>query len=298
MPEFKKINLDELEEVDTSKYRPRNPNYGGGAKGEFEVKQPCGKRHAWCKLCRPDHPQEIRKKEKELAAGAKEIKSCRNCGVCDDCLGLIAPDGYKICRECKDVLTIDSFPGRGNGKIRNICKICYSIKNNGDTIAYRKCTECGRKFTYKKKSNYDKCNNCRNILKLICPNCSKEFIASGRNRKYCSHECYVDNRNKINVARDRENKNIVIMHYGNNNPSCNCCGNPDATLLELDHINGGGHRHRKELNGDYWGWIIKNEFPNIYQLLCKNCNGAKRDKEYCPAKNTTCAELRKFWSTR
>ena len=77
-------------------------------------------------------------------------------------------------------------------------------------------------------------------------------------------------------------KGLVIEHYGG---VCSCCGETEQMFLSLDHINGGGTKHRKEL-GKYgtafYAWIIKNDFPEEFQVLCYNCNLAKGFYGICP----------------
>ena len=72
----------------------------------------------------------------------------------------------------------------------------------------------------------------------------------------------------------------ILIHYSNppTMPICNNCGEQDFDALCLDHINGGGGKHRKELNSGsihYWTWLEKNDFPEGYQVLCANCNQRK-----------------------
>jgi hypothetical protein len=56
--------------------------------------------------------------------------------------------------------------------------------------------------------------------------------------------------------------------------------------LTLDHINNNGAAHRREFDlktGDQMHrWIIKNGFPAESQVLCMNCNWAKRYNGICP----------------
>lgn len=59
---------------------------------------------------------------------------------------------------------------------------------------------------------------------------------------------------------------------------CNCCGFSDERALQIDHINGNGHKEREEFG--YVGLqkrVLAN--PKEYQLLCANCNWIKRAEE-------------------
>ena len=84
-------------------------------------------------------------------------------------------------------------------------------------------------------------------------------------------------------ARARRLK--CLNFYGNNDPKCMCCGIKEKEFLALDHINGGGSKHRKALGGniDMCMWIVKNNYPkNMFQILCHNCNQAKGFYGECP----------------
>ena len=96
---------------------------------------------------------------------------------------------------------------------------------------------------------------------------------------------YIKNRDRI-VLRNREKrenqKSLILEHYGN---ECTCCGEKRKEFLAIDHINGGGTQHNKELHnqGTYlYAWIIKNNYPKDLQILCHNCNMAIGLYGYCP----------------
>lgn len=75
----------------------------------------------------------------------------------------------------------------------------------------------------------------------------------------------------------------VMAHYGG---ACACCGTDDLWVLSIDHINGDGAAHRRELKarGETFGyhWLKKNGFPDGFQVLCLNCNLARGFYGYCP----------------
>ena len=78
----------------------------------------------------------------------------------------------------------------------------------------------------------------------------------------------------------------VLYHYGGNPPKCACCGVDHIEFLCIDHINGGGNKHRKEINlfggHNFYRWLIKNNYPSGFQVLCFNCNSSKAHYGYCP----------------
>ena len=59
---------------------------------------------------------------------------------------------------------------------------------------------------------------------------------------------------------------------------CLWCGEIDKNVLELDHIKNDGAQHRKEIgSGSTYKWLKKHNYPaGILQVLCANCNLAKR----------------------
>ena len=86
-------------------------------------------------------------------------------------------------------------------------------------------------------------------------------------------------------------KRIVLLHYSEGTLVCSCCGESNYEFLSIDHVNGGGTQHRKRLSPDgmtnrsgrtFYKWLIKNNFPPGYRVLCLNCNWARGKLGYCP----------------
>jgi len=76
----------------------------------------------------------------------------------------------------------------------------------------------------------------------------------------------------------------VLKHYGNGHIVCKCCGETMIEFLALDHINGGGIKHRKLVGRGtaFYLWIIRNNYPKGYRILCHNCNQSYGFYGYCP----------------
>jgi hypothetical protein len=93
---------------------------------------------------------------------------------------------------------------------------------------------------------------------------------------------------RIAAKKFRQNQKLKILkHYGGNPPKCACCNEKNIEFLALDHIEGGGRKHRASLKGKYGGnafyyWIIKNKFPEGFRILCHNCNQSLGLYGYCP----------------
>ena len=66
---------------------------------------------------------------------------------------------------------------------------------------------------------------------------------------------------------------------------CACCGEDREPFLCIDHIGGGGAKHRREIGvGGSWFylWLRRNDYPDGYRALCHNCNMALGLYGECP----------------
>lgn len=92
-------------------------------------------------------------------------------------------------------------------------------------------------------------------------------------------EDYNRRRRELNRIRKQE----VIRTYGG---KCACCGEDRWEFLTIDHVNGGGTKHRKQVGsggGAFYKWLKANGYPQEgYRVLCMNCNMALGLYGYCP----------------
>lgn len=74
-------------------------------------------------------------------------------------------------------------------------------------------------------------------------------------------------------ARRQRWRALILEHYG---PFCNICGyDQDERALCIDHVNNDGASERR-LYGSRWvELVIKEGYPDRYQILCHNCNFIK-----------------------
>ena len=100
---------------------------------------------------------------------------------------------------------------------------------------------------------------------------------------------YYRNRERINSYRrdqDRTMRLRVIEFYSQGKMCCACCGDKHIEFLAVDHVDGGGTRHLKTIPSmKISRFLIKNNFPEGYQILCHNCNFAKHFYQVCPHRN-------------
>ena len=78
-----------------------------------------------------------------------------------------------------------------------------------------------------------------------------------------------------------------MAYQGYGGYCCSCCGETIIEFLTLDHINNDGAHHRRKLCNEsrnisatrgraLYRWIVRNDFPPIFQVLCCNCNFGKQ----------------------
>ena len=144
---------------------------------------------------------------------------------------------------------------------------------------------------------------------MKCINCGKD--RGGRSSKFCNRQECIKERavkrtlewrklnrgkykaqwqkrivdiSKYNKKRNAENKLLVVKHYSNGKMRCACCGESHIEFLAIDHVNNNGASHRKVDNSakNLPYWLIKNGYPDGFQILCHNCNWAKYQHKICP----------------
>lgn len=120
----------------------------------------------------------------------------------------------------------------------------------------------------------------------------KQWAIENRDAVIKSKRKYnIKNRETINEKariRKSEQRLLVLSHYSNGELKCACCGESEYLFLTIDHINGGGRKHRDDIHhGHLEIWLIMNNFPEGYQILCSNCNtGRARNGDVCPHQNS------------
>jgi len=248
---------------------------GGATSGKFNIKS-CGKAHAWCAECRPAQAAAQRKPPRPRK---EHDKPCRNCGSCDACLGLTAPEGMKVCRDCRETKPLTAFARRRDtGGYRNQCMQC----RNGGMSAGR-CEGCGKSFA-RHSAGRTHCATCRPAVTKACARCGKDFVGSMEQRRYCSPECRDETLDEQRRAARQKGRLEALQAYSSETPSCACCGEQMLVFLSLDHVNGGGGRQRKETGGGgFYTWLRRHDYPAGFQVLCHNCNlGRQINGGTCP----------------
>lgn len=88
---------------------------------------------------------------------------------------------------------------------------------------------------------------------------------------------------RLQLERNASRRAECVYWYSNGLMRCECCGEKTYAFLTIDHIDGGGCKHRKKLKTAHiFRWILKNNFPTGFRVLCHNCNSSFGYYGYCP----------------
>lgn len=159
-----------------------------------------------------------------------------------------------------------------------------SQKNNG--LKY--CIKCDALLTDENWLKY--------LQKRSAYQCTPCFRDYGKNY-HKSDEKY----NEKQRNRHRGRRSAIICSYGD---QCVQCGENKYEKLTIDHVNGRGTQHRKEMTTNIIDYLYNNKVDKDgYQVLCYNCNCSKnlfykdkyylRDKEKVISKyGVICAECK------
>ncbi len=97
----------------------------------------------------------------------------------------------------------------------------------------------------------------------------------------------VERRQEAGIRYRRSEKIAAMRAYSGPQPSCACpgCSESRIEFLSIDHIDGGGTEHRKQIGSGgskLYSWLRKNDYPSGYRVLCHNCNQSYGSFGYCP----------------
>ena len=155
----------------------------------------------------------------------------------------------------------------------------------------------------KDMENVNNCSYCKQVFiptksnQLYCSkNCyNKDYYYKNKDTRkdYAAkqhHDYYIKNREKINLQNNKwhqnnkermnefgrksreKRKQEILTYYGG--CFCSICGIVDIEVLTIDHIDGGGTKQRRGFRDGHaiYRWILNNNFPPGFRVLCRNCN--------------------------
>jgi len=136
------------------------------------------------------------------------------------------------------------------------------------------------------KAEYNK--EYRQVHKLELSEHKKKYYQGNKIEITVKLRKYSQNHREKAIRYGREyrqkRKCDILTHYGNGKCVCVRCGFDDIRALCIDHINGDGAKHRKQIgDGDnvkggayLYRWLQINKYPEGFQTLCFNCNQIKK----------------------
>lgn len=205
-----------------------------------------------CEGCR----EKGRAKEKSL------LDSRRAAGLCPQC-GDPPADGLKLCAKCNAVRAANVKESRRRRIEKGLCPKC----GDPPTAGFFYCLPCKAKMEGNQRKHY-----IAKRARGICRACQEPALPGFA---YCEVH-----RKRVRQRR-QATKQKVFDYYGG---KCACCGETERGFLTIDHVNNDGANQRKTLPSDRLpAWLVRNGFPEGYQILCWNCNcGRANNGGVCP----------------
>lgn len=215
---------------------------------------------------------------------------------CKSCMEHMQRD--TTCKRCLKTFPIDEFRIGKQGKPITFCAKCSETtvraqrkllagmrELNKLTVSTgsKSCVRCRATKTL------DEFKDGRGYVRRLCTPC-REYAAGHRAKRKTS---WTDVENGIDRLRylkaQRALRAEVVAAYGG---ICRCCGEDIPEFLAVDHIEGNGREHRRQLkreaeSGEHktaalYNWLRSRGYPEGFQVLCHNCNVAKGLYGTCP----------------
>lgn len=155
----------------------------------------------------------------------------------------------KQCTGCKQILELNLFNLKNNGKPYAECKSCRATRKrkwhhlNKDSVGFKE----------------------------------KQRIANAK--RYAESRldpAFVESRKQYQFERRQQLKAAAMNYYSNG--KCSKCGISDLDVLTIDHINNDGgdlRRQGHDLTKDIYVKLMREGYPSGYDVLCFNCNVKK-----------------------
>lgn len=195
-------------------------------------------------------------------------RALRKKGVCTGCARR-RTRGRSYCRPCVKRLNVHTERWRQRHKREGLCPNC-SRKRKPGFVSCRRCILRRRRKRQQNVARWRHKGRC-----LGCGGAREDW------RKYCRHcRNYTNRYMLLDRIRVRQ---LVLEKYGG---VCACCSEARSCFLTIDHTRNDGAYERRKLNKNsyvlYRRLLRRKGTSPRYQLLCWNCNEAKRIYGKCP----------------
>ena len=166
---------------------------------------------------------------------------------------------------------------------RRRCTRCSKRFVIGDAKHCALCSEKNRAYRARKQAEIPAgaCRKCGGVSEAgfkACKSCRDKN--TGYANQYRARD--PKKASDYQKAYNRRRRQLVIDHYGG---KCACCGEREIKFLAVDHEAGGGNKHRMHIGSGGAGiveWVIRENFPKGFRVLCHNCNMAIGFYGSCP----------------
>jgi hypothetical protein len=172
------------------------------------------------------------------------------------------------------------LPGRSKGTITNRAWYLGLTKKHVDlSQGERPCNSCGHILPLTEEF-FHKHSSTTIGFRGVCKECRRDEEKVRRAKYPDKYQRTLAKRRHTGALRKRK----LISHYSNGHMCCACCGEMNLEFLSIDHINGGGNQHRREVGRgtSFYLWLIRQGFPTGFRVLCHNCNQSIGYFGYCP----------------
>lgn len=136
-------------------------------------------------------------------------------------------------------------------------------------LSGRWCSRCKRMLTIESFSRNERGKDGR---AYYCKRCMRGYLDERR-----------DDQRNYSRAYNRRLRQEALDRYGR---WCRCCGEAHEEFLAIDHVEGNGNNHRRQIGStggmNMYLWLKRNGYPAGFRTLCHNCNLAIGFYGYCP----------------
>jgi hypothetical protein len=171
------------------------------------------------------------------------------------------------CSRCGERKTVEDFPAKGVDYWCTACRNSYSLN-----LYHERRAKLSAEELQKLRDDVNRQQKLRRAERLAKMDAEKLAAFKAK-------------ANAQNIERRNAVRDVVYRAYGGY--KCACCGETEKLFLSIDHVNNDGAEHKRSMKlntgEQLHRWLIRNNFPEGFQVLCMNCNwGKHRNNGVCP----------------
>ena len=176
-----------------------------------------------------------------------------------------------------------------------VCRTCFAANRWREELEPANCVECGEPLPIRRDPRMTVHRECKGRYDYKRRRSLPSYLEASRKRQQARlrdparRAILLGNSRTLRRQKRRRIRQQVLHAYGG---ACACCGERTNEFLAVDHIGGGGNKHRKALGKwgeSFYRWLCDQGFPPGYRLLCHNCNFARGRYGYCPHEHAAAA---------